>query len=495
MSERVVVVVSEGDSARREEIATAVRGFGVVADAHVENSVETDLSDQSPEGWRAKIRPASIAILDFSLGAAQETIAGSIRHDYPLMDVWTVVAGEVFGTPSAGWSALSANAFTPRSKPAFRERVERRLRQKDALAKCGITALSDRMGQIAETITRVAETEAPVLVVGPSGSGKEVIARAVHTNSSRAQKPFVAFNCGAIPEGLIESELFGHEKGAFTGSVARRTGYFSSADGGTILLDEIGEMKPDMQVKLLRVLDGGVFYSLGSDRPQRVNVRTIAATNRDLQEAITHGDFREDLYYRLAVVKIVVPPLRDRSEDISPLIATFSAGTPLVGFDDDALDEATRYSWPGNVRQLKNFVSRMAVEAGAAMVSGADVRRYLSEQISAPTLPATTERPMTDAGLELLYRALLQLGAEVKSLRELIVTNLPNGADMAPSRTRVDEGQPLAQVAPSGEMAEMERKLIERVLRDNAGNRKRAARKLGIGERTLYRKIREFGLS
>jgi DNA-binding NtrC family response regulator len=343
-----------------------------------------------------------------------------------------------------------------------------------------------------------------------------MVARAIHQLSERADGPYVAVNCGAIPEGLIESELFGHEKGAFTGSVAKRSGYFTQADGGTILLDEIGEMKPDMQVKLLRTLEDGVFYPLGSDKPQRANVRVIAATNRDLESAINSGAFRDDLYFRLAGVKLITPSLAERREDIFPLLALFSAETQLAGYSSEALSELQQFDWPGNVRQLKNFVTRMGALVGDREVSLPDVRRYTSEHgFRGHSLPALTTDSEPKVGQELIYRALLSLGAEVKGLRELIVANLPGagipqgGAEYSDlgDVTDVTDIGPLDNPADInnlslhdsaseiGSLEEMEARLMDQTLRDTGGNRRLAAERLGIGERTLYSKLKKYGLS
>jgi len=372
------------------------------------------------------------------------------------------------------------------------KKVNRILAQKSLLKKYGIIGLSEKIRLVAATIERIAPTDISVLIVGPSGAGKELIARAIHDNSMRADNKFVAVNCGALAEGVLESELFGHEKGAFTGSVGRRDGLFKQADGGTIFLDEIGETKPDMQVKLLRVLEDGVFYPVGGDTPARSNVRVIAATNRDLNEAIRDGNFREDLYFRLGVVKIILPPLHDRREDIIPLLYYFAGKEGLKGFSERAVDLLLRYDWPGNVRQLRNFVSRSAALHGKDEVSVSDVEQFINEQgIGPQNLPVVTGRTAEEAGHELIYHALIQLGNEIKMLKDLIIANLPSNKDIEAEEHEMKR----TPVNPRGTVSEMERELIASVLEETGGNRKEAARRLGMGERTLYRKLKKYNLA
>ncbi len=441
-------------------------------------------------------------------------LLGWIRSLRPLVDLWEITAAPRSSESlSDGFDdSLGMELFnTVRLKP-LREKIERRLHQKTLLAGMGIVSRSLRMGLIAETIERVAPTDASVLIVGASGSGKELIAGALHNYSRRKGKPFVALNCGAIPEGLIESELFGHRKGAFTGSIGSRSGYFSQADGGTILLDEIGEMKPDMQVKLLRALEEGSFYPLGSDRPLSVDVRTLSATNRELEQAIGEGRFREDLYYRLSAIKLSIPSLSERPEDIAPLLMTFASGSQLSGFSSEALSALEEYYWPGNVRQLKNFVTRISALIGDGEVSVSDVKAYIAEQqFSAPTLPVVAQQPQEEVGMDLVYRALMQLGSEVKNLRELIVSNLPDQQNHAnnatqtaapsyrPNSSATQGGEQIIvsaeEVATVESVDAMESKLIGEALRITGGNRRIAAERLGIGERTLYRKMKKYGLS
>ncbi len=371
------------------------------------------------------------------------------------------------------------------------KKIERILHQKSLLKKFGLVGRSEKMKLVAETIDRVAPTDISVLIIGPSGSGKELVAGAIHRHSAHADGRFVAINCSALAEGVLESELFGHEKGAFTGSIGKRSGLFVQADNGTIFLDEIGEMKPDMQVKLLRVLEDGYFYPVGGDKPVHSSARVIAATNRDLTEAIYEGVFREDLYFRLSVVKITLPPLYDRKNDILPLLCHFADCERIKGFSERALDMLVRYDWPGNVRQLRNFVSRMGALHPEGQISLADVEQFIAEQFTEhKSLPVVTGKTSEEAGHELIYHALLSLGNEIKMLRDLIVANLPTRTEFEEEAYPSEE-----ELVPQGTIKDMERTMIKAILKETNGNRKEAAQKLGMGERTLYRKLKEYGLN
>ncbi len=376
-------------------------------------------------------------------------------------------------------------------------RIDRILKQRDLMSRYGMVGHSEKIKVVAETIERIAATDISILIIGPSGTGKELVARAIHDNSQRSDKRFVALNCGAIAEGVLESELFGHEKGAFTGSVGKREGLFLQADGGTIFLDEIGETKPDMQVKLLRVLEDGVFYPVGGDKPIRSDVRVLAATNRDLAEAIGEGTFREDLYFRLSVVKIIMPPLHDRREDIIPLLYHFGRHSGLKGYSERAVDLLTRYDWPGNVRQLRNFAARMAALHPDEEVSLDDVEQFITEQgLGQRNLPVATGHTREEAGQELIYHALIQLGQEVKMLRDLIMANLPTHNDYEVHSAENDRMHYKDKGNGDGlSLQNMERDMIEKALRETGGNRKEAAKVLGIGERTLYRKLKKYNLN
>jgi DNA-binding NtrC family response regulator len=413
-----------------------------------------------------------------------------LRMRSPLADIRQIVRTDRAEIPDDsiydGYISLAAG------RQQIHRKLDRILHQRALLHKFGMVGRSERLKAVAETIERVAPADISILVIGPSGSGKELVARAIHDNSARAGKRFVAVNCGALAEGILESELFGHEKGAFTGSIGKRDGLFVMANGGTILLDEIGETKPDMQVKLLRVLEDGYFYPVGSDRPVHTDARVIAATNRDLSEALGDGSFREDLYFRLGVVKINLPPLLERKEDILPLLFYFASREGLKGFSDAALGILMRYDWPGNVRQLRNFVAGMAALHPGSEISAVEAEKFIAEQaILRKNLPVVTGRTVEEAGHELIYRALLSLGNEIRMLKELILANLPDKEDTEPLES---EGA-VSELRSAPSLKNMEKALMEKALRETSGNRKAAARILGIGERTLYRKLKEYNLS
>jgi DNA-binding NtrC family response regulator len=431
-----------------------------------------------------KEKEISLVLVDHDNFEIKPVIASKLHRSNGLLEIWRIVsqarAGDISDNVSDG--SISRDL----GERGIISKIKHVLATKDLLEKYRIVGRSAKMKAVAETVQRIAPTDVSVLIVGPSGSGKELIAEAIHGDSKRNEAPFVAFNCGALAEGILESELFGHERGAFTGSVGKREGLFARADGGTVFLDEIGETNPSMQVKLLRVLEDGTYYPVGSSSPKRVNVRVVAATNRDLTEAIKEKQFREDLYFRISAVKIMVPPLFERKEDILPLLQHFWKGKEFE-YSDSALGLLTNYDWPGNVRQLKNFVDRMTALKPSGLIEASDIERFLAEQHTMATnLPVSTGKTSEEAGQELIYRAIMSLGNEIRMLRDLITANLPSS-----------DGETAGGVGGVrvSTVEKMEAELIERTLKETGGNRKHAAKRLGIGERTLYRKLKKYGLS
>ena len=390
--------------------------------------------------------------------------------------------------------------------------VERRRLQE----RTGIAGESEAVQELLVRIEQMAPVSSTVLILGESGTGKELVAKAIHDLSPRRGKAFIAVNCAALPETLLESELFGHEKGAFTGAAERRLGRFELADGGTIFLDEIGEIPFSVQVKLLRVLESRTFFRLGGTQPIRVDVRVIAATNRALREAVQLGEFRDDLYYRLNVLNIYLPPLRERRGDIPLLVRRFirefarTHDREFRGITQEAMQRLVNAPWPGNVRQLRNLIESMVVLAPGTEIRASDIPADIFE---GPNL-VPMRLPQGGAGnggqrevgaqeLEFILRNLVDLRLQVEELRRRL--------DEGPQRVQVIElsdGPLIGEVTQIAEndpgnsvvyhagmtMADVEKAVIEAALREFRGNRRRAAEELEIGERTLYRKIKAYQL-
>jgi DNA-binding NtrC family response regulator len=362
-----------------------------------------------------------------------------------------------------------------------------------------------------------------VLVAGESGVGKEFFPQVIHAYSPRKHGKYVAVNCGAIPEGTIEAELFGHEKGAFTGAVEARKGYFEEANGGTIFLDEVAELPLATQVRLLRVLQTGEFIRVGSSKTQKTDVRVVAATNKYLPDAVAQGRFREDLYYRLNTVPVTVPPLRERREDIFLLFRKFAADIatqyrmPVIQLDAEARNLLESYSWPGNVRQLKNVAEQISAVEQVRVISEAILRRYLPvEQAAGPVAFASTGQSSHTFGdeREILYRILFDMRSDiaevrrtVEELRRRTEEYAPHSevAGLLPSKASpshfdiFDESEEVlspesADHTDAMTKDEATREAIVRALARAGGRRKEAARMLFISERTLYRKIKELGI-
>ena len=422
----------------------------------------------------------------------------------------------------------------------------------------GLIGESAALKQVIDKIMQVADTDITILLKGESGVGKDITARAIHSISQRKHNDLVIVNCGAIPEGIIESELFGHEKGSFTGAHEAREGYFEKADAGTIFLDEIGDTPKNVQVKLLRVLESGEYFRVGSSKLRTTDVRVIAATNKDLWNEVKEGNFREDLYYRLDTVKIKLPPLREREEDIIPIfrkfVTEFSAKYDSVfkGFSDDAKDLLISYRWPGNVRELRNVAEQLVVLEKSQFIDTEKLQKYLKGRQhtgSADNLPVLSreveQERREDGGSfgkgdqQLIYKALVELRSDIGDLKKMLASFLYStfsgknlkalpqniqdemqSSEMYDVKTDVSETEneslgvqsyadaDISEEEPeeTSEFSEFfngdiipsiektEQFLIEQALNKFDGNRRKASEALGISERTLYRKLDQYGL-
>ena len=358
--------------------------------------------------------------------------------------------------------------------------------------KFGIIGKSKEIKDLADIIMQVAPSDISILIYGESGVGKEVFARAIHGYSNRSDKQLVSVNCGAIPEGILESELFGHKKGSFTGATDTRKGYFEIADGGTLFLDEIAEMPLTTQVKLLRVLETKEFMKVGAETVTQVDARIIAATNKNLQTEVDSKHFREDLYFRLKAVTLNIPPLRRRKEDIIILVDHFASlyceknNAKVPKFTSGAYDLLQEYSWPGNIRELKNSVeTAIALNRGELISEEAFMFLLNESNISAPVrnLPVYVKKTPEEVDREMILRALIEIKKDLIELKDLVYNN--NSGEIKKYNVTEDEIIPLE---------ELEKEAIIKALRFTKDNKKQAARLLKMNERTLYRKIKEYDI-
>ena len=401
----------------------------------------------------------------------------------------------------------------------------------------GIVGNANALNRAIEIAGQVAATDLSVLVNGESGTGKEIIPQVIHQLSARKHKEYIAVNCGAIPEGTIDSELFGHEKGAFTGASGSRQGYFEVANGGTIFLDEVAELPMQTQVRLLRVLETGEFIRVGASKAQKTNVRVVAATNENMHQAIAKGKFREDLFYRLNAIPILLPPLRERGDDIHLLFRKFSSDfadkyrMPPIRLTEDAIELLNQYSWPGNIRQMKNTVEQISIIETERNINALLLRSYLpTEQEKKPVLLADAAQDSISER-ELMYKFLFDMKKDLTDLKKLVLELLSQSGNIELSTDQhavidklyQDFGTPIAppkslsapivgtvnpnfnqveeqfvvheEYEESLSIEEREKELIVKALEKHRGKRKYAAKELGISERTLYRKIKEYNLA
>ena len=402
----------------------------------------------------------------------------------------------------------------------------------------GIIGNTPLLNRALEVAIQVATTDISILVTGESGTGKEIIPQVIHQLSARKHGEYIAVNCGAIPEGTIDSELFGHEKGSFTGASGSRQGYFEVANGGTIFLDEVAELPMQTQVRLLRVLETGEFIRVGASKPIKTNVRVVAATNENMQRAISSGKFREDLFYRLNIIPISLPPLRNRKEDIHLIFRKFSSDfadkykMPAIRLTADGAEVLANYSWPGNIRQLKNLVEQLSVIETEREIDSIKLSSYLpkEEDHSLPVIENKDNDKFSER--ELMYKFLFDMKKDLGELKKLVIEligqngeislntdqsamvnrlyqelNTPNNTRLLTNSDKVQEStsefsvnntedvELQEEVQESLSLEDREKELIQKALEKHRGKRKYASEELGISERTLYRKIKEYNLT
>ena len=388
----------------------------------------------------------------------------------------------------------------------------------------GIVGSSDEITQVLEMICQVAAVDISVLISGESGAGKEIVAKALHKTSKRSNESLVVVNCGAIPEGIIESELFGHKKGSFTGAGNDKKGYFEEANKGTVFLDEIGETPLETQVKLLRVLENGEFMRVGEAKTRKTDIRLIAATNKDLYQMVNNGEFRQDLYFRLKTVTVVIPPLRKRPQDISAFVERFSLeftrsnDIRYRGFTPEAIRLMKRYDWPGNVRELKHFIEKIIVLNKGERISVDNVQKELFDSkitnpIQNTALPVIVDKTTNKAEIDLILRQLFMLKQDTELIQKLILKGDVSNRVSDPikdigeivkgnisitekSMEIIEENGYFINSSAIGDISikELEKEAIIRTLKYFNNNRRKTAQSLGVSERTLYRKIDEYGL-
>src|SRR5437016_8132544 len=498
MTDRIFITQDDLEHAVRANAQLEGAGFATTLTASLEEA-RAALKRYEPE--------AIILTGGLHEGAAAQLLA--LARDRAVSTLGLVEPTEPDPKALARTLGLTAWLRKPADAGEVVATVKRLIERRRLQQRTGIIGESPAIQEVLVKIEQMAPVTSTVLIEGESGTGKELVARGIHDLSPRRGQAFIAVNCAALPETLLESELFGHEKGAFTGAAERRLGRFELADGGTIFLDEVGEMPPATQVKRLRVLEDRSFFRVGGTQAIKVDVRVIAATNQSVKEAVALGKFRDDLYYRLNVLAIYLPPLRDRRSDIPLLVRTFIAelaklhDRPFRGITPEALQILVDADWPGNVRQLRNLIESMVVLAPEGQIQPGDVPHEIRERGRGlpMRLPAAT-REIAGQELEFIFRSLVELKLQVEELRRRL--------EERPQRVEVIEVGPGAAVAtvdaepvPEGHvvyragmtMADVERAAIEAALKETRGNRRRAADVLGIGERTLYRKLKEYALA
>jgi DNA-binding NtrC family response regulator len=488
MADRVLVTTDDLEQAVQVNAQLEAAGF--------DTAMITDFDD-AREALRAR-DPDCLVVT----GALHEPAAArllALARDRAISTLGLMEATEPDPTGLAAEIGLTAYLEKPSDAAEVVREVRRLIERRKLQQRTGIIGESPAIQEVLVKIEQMAPVSSTVLVEGESGTGKELVARGIHDLSPRRGKPFITVNCAALPETLLESELFGHEKGAFTGAAERRLGRFELADGGTIFLDEVGEMPPATQVKLLRVLEDRTFFRVGGTQPIRVDVRVVAATNRPLKEAVALGEFRDDLFYRLNVLNVYL---------VRRFIAEFAAQheRSFHGIMPEALQILVDADWPGNVRQLRNLIESMVVLAPEGEIRASDIPRDIRERgRGLPVRVIGASRDVAGKELEFIFRSLVELKLQVEELRrrfedrraphrvEVIEVD-GHGASPLPIVDAGPEAEETVLYRPGMSMADVERAAIEAALKQTRGNRRKAAENLGIGERTLYRKLKQYAM-
>src|SRR5437899_7860063 len=510
MADRILVTTDDLEHAVRSNAGLEAAGF------------QTTLAslDEARQAVRREPPPDCLVVT----GGLHETGAAqllTLARDRSISTLGLVEQTEPDAKGLARRLGLTAYLTKPADPAEVTATVRRLVEPRRLQQRTGTLGESPAIQEVLVKIEQMAPVSSTVLIEGESGTGKALVAHGIHDLSPRRGKPFIAVNCAAIPDTLLESELFGHEKGAFTGAAERRLGRFELADGGTIFLDEVGEMAPATQVKLLRVLEDRRFFRVGGTQPIKVDVRVIAATNKSLNEEVALGRFRDDLFYRLDVLYIYFQPLRERKTDIPLLVRRFTPefarqhDRAFKGITPEAMQILVDAEWPGNIRQLRNLIESMVVLAPEGEIRASDIPKDIREHGS--VLPMRLLGPGRDVGggggaggagaqeLEFIFRSLVELKLQVEELRRRMEERPPHvdvmevGPGSGVSAVTPGEAEPAREAGvvyrPGMTMADVERAAIEAVLRETQGNRRKAAEVLGIGERTLYRKLKAYALA